>query len=197
MPPPRRFDHDAARTLLAAGFYQKDVAAMLGVSSRSVWRIASDRNARVTSERQKAAYRVSCSKCGDPCVSAEHPSKIGKGRRPPIAICRSCEGRSRRKRFRYDELGQVGAVLCFTCKTFKHPEAFGAGWKYKDVRPEGFHNSCRACLTKLRQDYRERHKVPCDRCGNLRLPAGEKGNRVKDSGLCKVCYVGSITKASV
>lgn len=101
-----------------------------------------------------------------------------------------------RRRFRYDEFGQVAAVYCRTCKTFKYPEAFGAGVKFKDVRPQGFHESCRVCLTKLRQDYRERHKVPCDRCGKPRLPAGEKGSRKNDSGLCKACYVKSITKVS-
>lgn len=188
MPPPRRFDHDAARALLAAGFYQKDVAAMLGVSGHSIWRIASEKNRINTSERAKTRWRGTCSKCGGPCVSETHPAKR-KRPTPPRALCQKCLGISRRQRFRFDELGQVAAVKCETCKEFKHPEAFGAGIKFRDVRPQGFHSCCRACLTKLRQDYRERHKVPCDRCGNPRLPAGEKGGRAKkDSGLCKACY---------
>lgn len=188
MPPPRRFDHDAARALLAAGFYQKDVAAMLGVSQNAICRIATEKNTRLVSERAKARYRVPCSKCGGPCVSAEHPSKRGKGSQPPRAICRSCAGKERRRRFRYDEMGQVAAVYCPTCKTFKHPEAFGRGITFKDVRPGGFHKSCRNCLTKLRQDYRERHKVPCVACGAPCLPAGEKGPRGIDTGLCQPCY---------
>lgn len=195
MPQPRKFDHDAARTLLQAGFTQGTVAAMLGVSQNAVSRIATPENTRKVSARAKLSYTAPCSKCGGPCVSAEHPSK--RGMKQPRAICRSCHGKERRSRFRYDELGQVAAVLCFTCKTFKHPEAFGAGWKFKDVRPEGFHNSCRTCLTQLRQNYRERHKVPCERCGKPRLPAGEKGTRSKrDTGLCKACYVESITKVA-
>ena len=172
------------------------VAAMFGVSKHSVWRIASEKNSRLTSERQKARYTASCSKCGGPCVSAEHPSKRGVGRRTPVAICQSCEGKSRRIRFRYDELGQLAAVKCETCKAFKHPEEFCAGVKFKDIRPECIHKSCRACLTKLRQDYRERHKIPCRSCGAPCLPASEKGPRGADSRLCRSCWLESRKKAA-
>ena len=76
---------------------------------------------------------------------------------------------------------------CVICKRWLPDSEFAHHPRNKARRFH--HRQCRECGTKARQDYRERHKIPCEKCGKPRLPHSEKRRKgVRDSGLCLACY---------
>lgn len=184
----RKFDHDAARSLREAGFAYETIGRMLGVSTNAVIRVCDPVQAVKSAERSKGYYDAECESCGKRCLSPGHKAKWGRPGFDGRALCQRCRADTKRTRIRFDELGNLAAVRCITCQQWKHPEAFGRGTRHKEVRDGGIHTACRRCLTKLRQDYRLRHKVPCKACGIPVLSANEKGRRGKDTGLCNPCW---------
>lgn len=90
-------------------------------------------------------------------------------------------------------------LRCATCREWKPDEAFSLSRTVTPAR-RGRHRTCSTCATAVRRDYRNRHKIPCDRCGAPRLPQSEKngGTRaatVRDTGLCITCYRDERTAA--
>lgn len=184
----RRFDHDQARTLREHGFDYDTISKMMGVSDTAVRRVCDPVFAAALAARSKAFYEDSCEMCGKPCLSPRHKAKWGRPGHDGRALCVRCRSDTKRLRLRFDELGNLAAVRCVTCKQWQQPERFGRGVRHREVRDGGIHTSCRSCLTMLRQDYRLRHKVPCKKCGTPVLPPNEKGRRGKDTGLCGPCW---------
>lgn len=192
MPVPRRFDYDAARARHAAGESAKDLAAEFGVTTSAIYRVTQP--GRI--EREVAYNRRwrtgRCEDCGGPAMRL-----VGGKRGHNIdgrILCRACRGKDRCERLRFHHgTGRLLEVRCSSLdcangERWQPPENFPAGVRFKDVRPGGIHNLCRACNTRARQQYREKRKIPCVRCGELCLPANERGARRNPTGLCRRCW---------
>lgn len=169
---PRKFDHDKARARRAAGESVASLAERYGVTETAI-RVAVDARARLRYEMYQAQRQRSvCGECGDPC--SWNPSQQEAPR------CRACHAKARATTVRFDGL------LCLACREWKWDSEFP--WSRAEPHRRGRHNSCRACQTKLRRDYRNRHKVPCVRCGAPALPPSEKSATSTDFARCRPCY---------
>lgn len=181
----RRFDYDDAKARYQGGESIRALAAEYGVSWSTVQRVVvpgrRERMDFVTREYNLAV----CDICRGPCLRVTHPARnVHDGRQ----LCATCRAKETRTGVALTADGALVEVYCASCKRWLDPDCFGRGTRYPDLREGGFHGSCRSCLTRQRQDYRERHKIPCVRCGAPCLPASEKGLRGKDTGLCRSCY---------
>jgi len=171
MAPARKFDWDDAKRRYQAGESQAEIARSVGVSRTALrfalypLELASSR--KYTAEWQRQAV---CAVCGGQC------GRYG-GQDPASYRCRSCANKAQATSVRDNEL------RCQTCREWKHDLAFPHN-RLETVR-RGRHRSCRDCNTALRKAYRERIKVPCDKCGKPRLPAQETQGA---TGLCRNCY---------
>lgn len=176
---PRKFDHDEARRRHAAGESYVSIARDLGVAPTAVaracdWRIRASMDA-YNAMRQRvngnpSMYRGTCVDCGGRCNT--------RARR-----CDACHAEHVRKAPPFDERGWL---FCDACETYKPLAEFP--FSRRRAGRKGRHSQCRECGTKARQAYRERHKVPCERCGSPCLPPSEKGGRRADRALCLRCY---------
>lgn len=191
----RRFDYDEAWRRYQAGERVADLAAEYGVTKHAVWRALSllrDPVKRSAMREANRRWRTGvCEDCGGPAMrlvggkaAHNHDGRV---------LCITCRSIERSESLRFDDHGNLTAVRCNTrdCangEPWQRPENFGRGRRFKAMRDGGFHQQCRACLTRARQDYRERHKVPCTNCGKPTLPASEKGKRGRDTGLCITCW---------
>lgn len=182
----RRFDHEEARARHLAGESIKVLAAEYGVTYRAVHQVVTPGEQARTAEYNRAWRTTSCEVCGGEAMRLI-TGKIEKNPDGRV-LCLSCRGKERRENVIVGAHDVVVFVRCATCGEWKDPDAFPRGSRYPDLREGGFHNQCRTCQTVARQAYRERHKVPCIRCGTPRLPANEKGGRRTDTGLCLACY---------
>jgi len=170
----RKFDWDEARRRRAAGETYPDIARSLGVS------IAAVRFAVNDDERERAAQRVkewqrsgTCIDCGQPC---------SRTFRRKEHRCNACAGKARITNVRDGEL------RCATCETWKPDDDFPRSSHVRCIVRRGRHRVCRMCSTKLRREYRERHKVPCSGgCGRMVLPGNEKGVRGLPIPQCHSC----------
>lgn len=194
MPAPRRFDHDAARARYAAGERICDLAAEFGVTGPAVSRVvtpgAIDRGLE-SSRRWRTGV---CEDCGGPAMRIVGSKRNLDGR----VLCRTCRAKTRRERLRFNNAGELAAVRCsaLDCangERWQPPGNFAAGSRFKDVRPNGIRGRCRACVTRERQLYREKHKIPCVRCGEPCLPANERGGRRNPTGLCRRCCAKNLS----
>ena len=188
----RRFDHDEARGRYATGAETiSDLAREYGVSYNAV------RNAVIPGvlEQQKQYQRMwrvtPCESCGAPTSKATfRRSRLGWDGR---LLCKTCRSQLQRTRLRFDEFGQLAAVRCLTkdCangQQWQPPENFPRGTRYRDVRKGGIHDHCRTCQTRMRRNYRNRHKVPCRACGTPILGESESRRGSKYTGLCLSCW---------
>lgn len=171
---PRRFDWDEARRLRAKGWTYPALADRFEVSKMAV-RLACNDGARARNRARNAAYQSSgvCPECGG--QATRHYGPLGQRR------CKSCAGKARATNVR------DGTLRCKTCREWKPDDAFPfnrAGSKAH----RGRHDTCRVCSTKLRQAYRERHKMPCVGCGRPVLPPNEKTTHGSDVPRCRDCY---------
>jgi hypothetical protein len=193
----RKFDHDEARRRHAAGEGVAALARDYGVSYTAVQEVVDSAFRERAAERSRISQHTTCERCGAECLKETHRARRSGVRR----LCRRCIMRERRECVRVDEqTGKVLEVYCSTCKSWKPPDAFGRGSRYKDLREGGFHSGCRPCLTKMRQEYRERHKVACaGGCGRMVEGKGRpntrtiRGKRIKDIDperppLCSACW---------
>lgn len=181
MSAPRRFDHDEARRLRAEGVRVVEIAGRFGVSKNAIHLVVND-DYRARQRAYHAAWQKSgvCADCGGPCIREAHPSQGAHG----VPLCIVCAGRRNRTRFRYDAEGAVTEIRCSTCKQWKAASSYQG----HHGRAEGKHQQCRACGTRARRDYRERHKVPCERCGAPCLPPSEKGRNGAAFARCRECF---------
>ena len=167
----RKFDWDEAKRRYEAGETQREIARSVGVSKNSVL-FALNSLARARHRKRNAEWqrKALCAVCGGQC------SRHG-GQDPASYRCRDCTNKAKATSVRDAEL------RCLTCREWKHDLAF-PHHRLETAR-RGRHASCRDCNTALRKAYRERIKVPCDKCGKPRLPAQETQGA---TGLCRNCY---------
>lgn len=158
---PRMFDHEQASRRHAAGETLVALAAEYGVSSTGVY-LAINPVARARTSAYSAAWQKegTCPDCGGK-ATRHHLNDTHR--------CRSCAAKRAAVSVRPDSL------QCTRCQDWKPDGAFPAG-PYKHRR--GRRKECRACLTVMRREYRERNKVPCSHgCGAMVLH--ERRNRDK------------------
>ena len=181
----RKFDWDEATRRYECGDPIKEIAADLNVTYTAVYRVVRS-DVRERMRVTGAAWIMSgvCEECGKPGVSRnrEHPR------------CEECATKARAT-----SVGD-GILQCMSCREWMPDDGFPMNRAGRVLR-RGRHYNCRVCLTKQRQDYRERHKIPCVKCGGPRLPQSEKngGARkhiIRDSGLCLACYQRSRRKVA-
>jgi hypothetical protein len=199
----RSFDWDRALDLYAEGQTFDEIAAAMGVTSCAIARIADPEK----KERDYAAslrYTKSgvCEGCGKDGITGEaHRASAARSQSDVRSwdgrvLCVACRGKTRRKKLRLGA-DQVLRLECGHCREWKPIEEFSPRVRLRLTSGEPVRNArCRGCETAARQDYRERRKVPCVRCGAACLPASEKGPRGRDTGLCRDCYISSVTEAA-
>lgn len=191
MASPRRFDHDEARARHAAGEKVADLARAYGVTANAIYFVVSP-EARERALAYSRRWRTgSCADCGGPAMRPT-PGSSKQIHADGLTLCNRCRRVRKRERLAFDTNGVLVRVRCTSrdCANgdrWQPPEHFARGSRFRDVRDGGIHNLCRACLTRARQSYRERHKLPCGRCGAPCLPPGEKGNRGLDRLMCANC----------
>lgn len=178
---PRLFDHDEAVRLRAEGLTYKRIAAHMGVSEYAVYRVVKrqtdpqwkQRENRYQREYQRRTLRKPCAGCARLVWS--HSNRSG--------LCPACSGLARSKGVRPNEL------QCARCEAWKDDLQFPRRRLAKARR--GRHMHCRACSTIIKQEYRERRKVPCVGCGKPALPSNEKGTRGGLAPRCLECFRAS------
>jgi hypothetical protein len=153
--PARRFDHDQAREMHAAGESYAAIARAMGVTHGAIRRIC-DPAFRERMEAHGRTYLTSgtCSDCGGPRAHnpAADRTRAERGQ-APLTRCRSCyyvwvsatKGTSARP----------GELHCSTCKQWKPDDAFYRSRSTTLVR-RGRHKMCRECTTRARRDLRLR-----------------------------------------
>jgi hypothetical protein len=179
----RKFPHEEAQALYASGEKIASIARRYDVTSGAIRRVVDWRTrARMDAASHAFLRRVSattCIDCGGPCVKNPYQDR-GIGR------CRACAAA-----IRATSVGGV-KLRCATCKAWKADNEFGFSTVTSPWR-RGRAQTCRTCQTKLRQAYRERHKIPCTSCGQPCLAPNERrGSR--STGLCLKCYRQSLRK---
>lgn len=172
MPKPRIIDYEEAKSLRAGGCTYSEIAAVYGVSASAV-RQAVDERARARRLAYSAQWqrRGLCPDCG--AQSTSH-----RADRSDSTRCRACASALATTTVK------PGAIRCLTCKTWKADDAFPFNRSKKGRVRRGRHQSCRACLTVLRREYRERNKIPCATCGTLVLH--ERRDKMKQPE-CRSC----------
>lgn len=155
----RRFDHDEAIELRAAGWTWVALAGRYGVTPDAVSQAVRRATDPEWAERQrmyKRAYRLSaeCYDCGAACTRMSRPSQGAFG----VALCTLCANKRRRTRFVFDDAGEVVGARCSGgCGEIRPLDEFPGGIRYRDVRPNGVHRTCRACHTRRRREQRARN----------------------------------------
>lgn len=162
---PRRFDHAEALRRRAAGESRKSVAAAMGVTTMSIYRIespATEAREKRARDRYYAARRVPCEGgCGALVLG---PDVSGRMEHNPDGrmLCRQCRSVEKRERFRFDTEGVLVSVRChhLDCangERWQSPDQFTGGTRYRDVRENGIHSVCRSCQTRARREWRHNH----------------------------------------
>ncbi len=184
----RRFDHEEATARYAAGETVKELAASYGVTPNAVYRAITPgykEREQATAKRWRTGL---CERCGGPAMRLI----AGKKEHNPDGrvLCLRCRGRERRKRLRVDPSTNTYKLECGRCKHWKTVAEFGERVRKALANGEAPKYVCTACATTARQTYRNRHRVPCDRCGKPCLPPSEKGSRCvrTDRNMCLSCY---------
>lgn len=170
----RRFDWEEARSRHAQGEPTGQIAASLGVSYNAVYRVLTP--ARIEWEdryKKEWGSRGQCDDCGGPMNN--HSRSRGSTR------CRKCASLMLGTTARETEL------QCVRCHEWKPDGAFPSNRTEKYAR-RGRHTVCRECSTIMRQEYRQRHKVPCVGCGAPALPPNEKTTNGTLVARCRQCY---------
>ena len=190
----RRFDYEDARRRYAAGERVADLAAEYGVTTTAVYHALTPERHNQRLAANKRRRTGVCEVCGGPAMRF-----IGaKLARNPDGrlVCQVCRSRLRRERLRYDDAGALIAVRCshLDCAAgdqWQPPTNFGPGPRFRDVRDGGIKDHCRACDTRQRQEYRARHRKPCEGgCGTMVEGKGRpnRGAAADRPFLCRQCW---------
>ncbi len=179
----RKFDHDLARELrIVDGWTYKQLRERFGVSETALRRVVDPEfRAKLDTYQKKWGMGGVCRRCRRCATRLVTHSTRRSG------LCPACWSESRQTRFRLDERGQLVAIRCSTCKRWRGPDLFASSRS----KNRGKRTECRECGTKLRQAYRERHKLPCVGCGRPALPASEKRTSGGGEPRCRACYYES------
>lgn len=183
----RKFDHDEARARYAAGETIRALADGYGVTWNAVQRVVKPESYAAHLEASRRWRTGTCEMCSGPAQRLVTGKKQHNtdGR----VLCVTCRAKTRRKQIRLGADGEI-LVECWSCRTWKPVTEFGPRVTRRLINDKALGRTacCRACETAARRDYRERHKVPCERCGQPCLPPSEKGNRASHRALCRSCY---------
>lgn len=172
----RKFDHDEARRRWLNGETLTALANDYAVTLTAVKR-AVDVTTCVRMDLNTKAYydRNGGNKSNYDTCSCGNPKRKGAKQ------CASCYNATLPQQISPD-----GLLWCPVCKTHRPTTEFPFDPK---VPSRNFRRRyCRSCDTKARQDYRERHKVPCVYCGAPALPESEKGKRGHSDPRCRDCW---------
>lgn len=164
----RRFDWDLAIAMVDDGHPKSVVAKHFGVTGGAVARVMLPEDVRRVDDLRRAETMRDLCACGRKktrrerrchhCVRMERVENSTS-----IRVVGPCED------------GLFWPELrCGKCREWKWSTAFGIERQRNEMSRGGRRRWCKACETKLRQDYRKRHKVPCDLCGKPRLSDAEK-----------------------
>lgn len=168
-----KWDHDEGLRLYAAGLSIPAIARLMGVSDASVRLVVDPAYRRACRESMRRSRKVNrCEGCGAMIWKAQ-PGWIS-GR-----LCRRCAAAEQATSIRPDSL------RCSACGDWKADEDFPH--RQGRIARRGRHGTCRGCQARVRQEHRERHKVPCVGCGAPTLPPSEKPGR---GGVprCRACF---------
>lgn len=172
---PRSIDYDEVRRLHTGGASVAELAERFGVSAHPI-RCAVNEGFRL---RQNAKRKRLSEQKRRPCLGG-CGTLVWMHQHGRSGLCIRCLALATATTVREDTL------RCSRCHEWKPDEAFPR--RSRTVARRGRASLCTPCGTIERQALRERRKIPCDRCGKPRLPAGEKGARENDTGLCLDCY---------
>lgn len=185
----RRFDHDEAVRRHAEGETIAALAREYGVTDRAVRRVVTPGGQERDLQATRRWRTSVCETCGGPAMKLVGGKKAHNpdGR----LLCRICRAKRRRKKLRYDPATGEVKLACGACGETKPVAAFGA--RVRRALAEGRATGgccCTACSTARRTAFRNRRKVPCERCGKPCLPPSERSNRRvrRDRNLCLACY---------
>lgn len=172
----RKFDWDEARRLRATGLSYAEIARRLGVSDSAVNRVCNPALMNATALRLSQFFVRKCHYCGGRAVHNPYSPNAHH-----VPRCRDCFNEQKATSVRDTELH------CALCDTWKPDNDFP--WsRAAALQRRGRHQTCRACCTRARQEYRERHKAPCACCGSPALPPNEKTTRGTSYPRCRDCY---------
>lgn len=170
----RKFDYDEAKRRRSAGESLTSIAAAFGVSPAAVARATNGRTRAMMDENSRRWL-------------AEHPPRdlceCGREKDRRSARCRACWRASLSP---VEVVNAAGHVWCTSCNAYRPADAFS--YKAANAHRAFRCHLCRHCETRARQDYRERHKVPCAYCGAPALPVNEKGRHGGTVPRCRPCY---------
>ena len=175
----RKFDRSEMDRLLAGGFTQTEVARELGVTSSAISQAVRRRDPGRKTEMNRYQREWQREHKRKPCKAGCGRLVWQIGNRS--GMCRRCYELARNEDVR------PSMLRCSDCGEWKVDDQFPRQ-RARIVR-RGRATQCRVCQTIARQDYRERHKQPCESCGSPALPPNEKGLRGRrDRVLCRACY---------
>lgn len=160
----RRFDWDQALAMYDDGFTIAEVASEMGVTNNAIWRIVHH-----TKEERRILNAARGQRYKDYC-------ECGRKKARKSTHCDRCAP--------YHATTTLRVVLCSdalfwpqlwcsSCKEWKWVPEFTRSVR-RAVGRMGRRRTCRACDTRIRREYRNRTKVPCDICGEPRLSDAEK-----------------------
>lgn len=175
----RKFDHEDAIRRFREGETVAAIAEDVGVSYTAV--------KRVVDPRTRAQMNLAILARTRRCVDCGAPKSVAGER------CVACSGRVRRAQ----HWNKDGLLRCRRCSSYKHPREFS--YDADNTTRDYYSDYCRPCASQARQDYRERRKIPCLRCGAPCLPASEKlrpDRPSRDTGLCLECFRASHARAA-
>lgn len=162
MAAPRKFDHDEARRLRAEGMTYTELARRMGVNFTAVKRVC-DEEVRKRMDAEAARWtrdnsRIPCRGGCGRLVWMHQPGRSG--------YCPTCFGQ---------KITEANGPMHGT------PTGYGS---IRRCRCE----DCRRAATEAKRRFRESRKVPCVRCGELRLHPNDASSRAGGTGLCVSCW---------
>ncbi len=172
--PIRTFDYDEAARLRSEGLTYSEIGERFGVTDAAIQRAVNPKR-RAEMLARTAAFQRSgiCPDCG------------GQASRNGLNLqhrCRSCASKLAATSV------MPRSLRCAVCRVFKLDDDFPRHRRRQHRR--GRHTVCRACQAAVRQQSRERRKVPCKNCGKPRTHPSDNGEGTgrRNTGLCLDCF---------
>jgi hypothetical protein len=175
----RKFNHEAARHLLELGWSRDRVAEHFGVSYSAVARVSDERwRARMAIRNKEYAWRHR-QPCAGGCGRLVWAHMQGRS-----GLCPACYGAQNVQGVAPDRL------QCSRCQRWLPDHVFPRRKQAPQRRSRDYY--CRVCARAVRQEHRERRKVPCLRCGAPCMHPADQGRQGKAGyryhQLCAACY---------
>jgi hypothetical protein len=177
----RGFDHDEARVLHNMGWSYNRIAKHMGVSFSAVRRVLNENAREYIDAKNKERIRAQRQPCLGGCGTLVW--RHGAQGRARSGYCPRCFPAAK-----YADDVAEHALRCRECDEFLADEQFRLRSDQPKHYRRGRHSVCRECESAMRDEYRQRHKVPCVGCGNPALPPSEKGLRAHHEPRCRDCF---------